>query len=269
MYQNTYYPVATLAEGAVKSPGVCSIQYFKKEDVLTWPEEDPLTGMLASAVELKPGKLIYLAGSINPSRSFTETQKDSLAGQYFEMTVKASLSGSTAAHPLTLGTLMHHQWGLIVADKNGVTRLIGNEDACADFVMDYTTGQGSDSRKTELNWKWQHTQPAPIYTATAFGIIIGGIIITAGCITFIKRFEVGAAGAPMNQGDTLYINNLLQNKKILVIVDGKALPVDDFSGDIDWTGSIDRHIEKAFASNTINFVGSVFTDEIIEIYAYT
>lgn len=269
MYQNTHYPVASLAVAPVKSPGLCSVKYFKVEDVLFWPTVDPQTGMLADSLQLKPGKLLYLADSIDPSRSFSENQKDSLAGSYFEMTVKASLLGSTAAHPLTLGTLMHHKWGLLVEDKNGVTRMIGNEDAGADFIYDYSSGNGTESRKTELTWKWQHPMPAPIYTAASFGIIIGGIIITAGCITFIQRFEVGAAGAPMNQGDLLYVNNLLQNKKTLVIVDSKALPVDDFSGDIDWSGSIDRRIEKAIASNTINFVGSVFTGEKIEIYAYT
>lgn len=269
MYSNVHYPVAALAAGAVKSPGLCSIQYFKWEDALTWPEVDPETGMLSAAITLKPGKLLYLAESINPSRSFAESQKESLAGSYFDINVKCNLSGSTAAHPLTLGTMLHHQWGIIAADKNGVTRLIGNEDGGAKFLMDYSSGQGGDSRKTELIWNWSHSQPAPIYEADAFTIIIGGIIITAGCITFVQRFEVGAPGAPMNDGDLLYISALLLNKKALVIVDGMALPVDDGSGDIDWTGSIDRHIEKTLASNTINFVGSVNTAEKIEIYAYT
>lgn len=269
MYQNTYYPVASLAIAPVRSPGVCYVKYFRKQDVLAWPTVDPQTGLLNSSITLKPGAFLYLCESIDPSRNFSENQKDTLAGPYFDMTIKASLQGSTAAHPLTLGTMIHNQWGLIVKDKNGVTRLIGNEDGGAEFIMDYASGSGSESRKTELTWKWQHTQPAPIYAADAFDIVIGGITITAGCIQFIKRFEVGAAGSPMNQGDLLYINNLLINKKALVIVDRQALPVDDLSGDIDWTGSIDRHIEKADTSNTINFIGSVMDKEIIEIYAYT
>lgn len=269
MYQNVHYPVASLAAGAVKSPGVCSISYFKWEDVLTWPAIDPETGILSAAITLKPGKFIYQCEAINPSKSFSESPKDSIAGPSFDIIVKASLVGSTAAHSLTLGTMMHHQWGLIIPDKNGVTRLIGNQDSGADIVPDYFSGQGGDSRKTDIIWKWQHSQPAPIYSATAFSIIIGGLAITAGCIQFIERFKVGAGGAPMSAGDTLYIKEAIVNKKVLVMVDGMAMPVDDFSGSIDWTGSIQRHIEKALASNTINFVGSVVTDEIIEIYAYT
>lgn len=269
MYHNVHYPVAALGVGVVKSPGLCSIQLFRQEDVLTWPSEDPETGILSSSIVLKEGKLIYLLESIDPSRSFAETQKSSNAGYYFETTVTGSLMGSTAAHHLTIGTLIHHEWGMILRDKNGVTRLIGNQDSGADLLANYTTGQGTESRKTELTFKWQHPQPAPIYTATAFDIIIGGVTITAGCITLVKSFEVGATGSPMNEGDILYINNALVNKKVLVIVDALSLPVDDNSGDIDWTGSIDRHVEKALASNTINFIGSVATGEKIQIYAYS
>lgn len=269
MYHNVHYPVAALAEGVVKPPGACSIKYFKWEDVLTWPAVDPETGILASAVTLKPGKFLYLCGSINPSRSFEENEKESGAGTYFESTIKGSLMGSSAAQILTLGTLKHHQWGLIVTDKNGVTRLIGNEDAGADIIIDYTSGQGSASRKTELTWKWLHPQPAPIYSAQAFDIIIGGELLSAGCIQYITGFRVGDPGAPMNDGDTIFTNSGIVNKRVLVIVDGVALPVDDFSGDIDWSTSIDRHVEKAQASNTINFVGAVVDEEVIQIYAYT
>lgn len=269
MYQNVYYPVASLTNGPVKSPGVCTIQLFKIEDVDVWPSIDPLTGIISSAITLKAGKFIYVIDAINPSKSFSENQKDSTAGDYFDILVKGSLRGSSAAQILTLGTMRNHQWGIIVPDKNGVTRLIGNEDSGADLVYDYTSGAGTDSRKTELTFKWQHPNQAPIYEADEFDIVIGGLMLTAGCIQFIKRFEVGAPGSPMTSLDLLYINTLLLNKKVLVIVDGLALPVDDFSGDVDWSTSIQRHIEKALASNTINFVGGVVNEEIIEIYAYS
>lgn len=269
MYQNVHYPVAALAEAPVKSPGACSIKYFKWEDVLAWPIIDPQTGILSSAISLKPGKFIYLCGSINPSRSFSENEKDSSAGSYFEITAKGSLAGSNAAQILTLGTLKHHQWGLIITDKNGVTRLVGNEDSGAELVIDYTSGHGSDSRKTELTWKWLHPQPAPIYSAQAFQIVIGGEIMQAGCIQFITSFRVGDPGAPMIDGDDTFIHANLLNKRALVIVDGMALPVNDFSGSVDWSTSIDRHIEKALASNTITFVGDVRDEEVISIYGYT
>lgn len=269
MYQNVYYPVASIAEGPVKRPGFCTLQLFKIEDVETWPSIDPQTGIISSTVTLKAGAFVYVIDAINPTKSFSENQKESTAGDYFDVLVKGSLRGSNAAQILTLGTMKNHQWGIIVPDKNGVTRLVGNEDSGADLIYDYTTGAGTDSRKTELTFKWQHPHQVPIYEADEFDIVIGGLLLTAGCIQFIKRFEVGAAGSPMSAGDLLYINTLIINKKVLVLVDGIALPVDDFSGDIDWTGSIQRHIEKALGANTINFVGGVVNEEIIEIYAYS
>lgn len=269
MYHNVHYPVSALAAAPVKSPGVCSVKLFKWEDVLTWPDINPATGMISSSVALKPGKFIYLLESINPSREFSELEKKDAAGPYFEIKQTANLMGSSAAQILTLGTMMHHQWGLILSDKNGYQRLIGNQDSGADLVYDYNSGSGTESRKTPLVFKWEHPQPAPIYAGAAFDIVIGGEILTAGSLQLLIRFQVGASGAPMNDGDTLYINNAIQNKNLLILVDGVGLPIDDFSGDVDWTGSIQRHVEKALASNTINFIGSVNTDEIIEIYAFS
>lgn len=269
MYQNVHFPVAAFAEAAVKSPGLCSVKIFRIEDVLTWPAFDPLTGMLAASLVFKPGKTIYLLESIDASRIFTENQKLENAGRYFEITVNATLKGSTAAHHLTVGTLIHYQWGMLVADKNGVTRLIGNQDSGAEIISSYTSGQGTDSRKTELTFKWEHPQPAPIYTAAAFDIVIGGIIVTAGALTLLYRFQVGAAGAPMNDGDAILVNEGFKNKNLLILADGTGIPIDDFSGDIDWTGSTQRHAEHAPTSNTINFVGNVVGEEIIEIYAFT
>lgn len=269
MYHNTYLPVMSLSKAPVKTGGLCKIFFFKIEDVKAWPAIDPLTGIMSASIELKEGAVLYICDTIDQGRSFEENQKDNLAGPYWDIIVKGSLRGSNASNILSTQKMVHHQWGIIAEDRNGVTRLIGNQDSGADFIQNYNSGTLSSSRKTDIAWQWQHPLTAPIYDAEVFEIIIGGIIITAGCITFIKRFEVGAAGSPMNQGDTLYINALLVNKKVLVIVDGMALPVDDFSGDIDWTGSIQRRIEKALASNTINFVGSVVNEEIVELYAYT
>jgi hypothetical protein len=269
LYDNLYMPVTSLPKAPVKSGGLCSIRFFKHEDVLTWPAVDPVTGVCLAAVTLKPGAFQYSAELIDPTRSFEELQKESNAGKFFEMVVKGLLHGSNAANSLATKTMVFHQWGMIIGDRNGISWLIGNQDAGARFIRDYKSGDIRTSRKTELAWRWNHYLGAQVYEAQAFEIILGGLLITAGCIQFIQRFQVGAAGSPMNQGDLLYINGLLANKKVLVVVDGMVLPVDDLSGDVDWSLSIQRRVEKAPASNTINFVGSVVNEEIIEIYAYS
>lgn len=269
MYHNTYLPVSSLQKAPVKTGGLCSIRYCKLEDVLTWPDIDPLTGIMTSALQLKEGGVIYYCQAIDQSRSFEETQKDNLAGPFFEITVKGNLHGSNASNILSIQKMIHHQWVVIVEDRNGVTRLVGNQDSGATMFHNYTSGTVNDSRRSELSWKWEHPITAPVYTAVAFTIVIGGITITAGCIKQILRFKVGAPGAPMNGGDTLLINAGFVNKHLLIIVDGIVLPVDDLTGAIDWTGSIQRHVEKALASNTGEFIGSVVNEEIIEIYALT
>ena len=269
MFQNVHFPVTAMGEGTVKNGGLCSVKYFKKEDVLTWPSVDPQTGTISSTITLKPGKFIYLCESINESRGFSEAQKENNAGPFFETTIKATLPGSAAAQILALGTMIHHQFGLIVEDKSGITRLIGNQDSGASLVFNYTSGESGTSRKTELTFKWEHPQPAPIYEAEAFNIVIGGETISAGTLQLILRFVVGDPGAPMNDGDIVLTNSGFVNKYCLVLADGTALPVDDGSGSINWIGSIKRHIEKTFGGNSITFVGAVVDNETIEIYAFT
>ncbi|MBE2229960.1 MAG: hypothetical protein IAE96_04870 [Chitinophagaceae bacterium] len=83
------------------------------------------------------------------------------------------------------------------------------------------------------------------------------------------RFEVGATGALLNEGDTLIIHNKLADRNVLCLADGKPLPVDDMTGNVDWTGSIDRRVKHLKSSNELEFIGSVKTAEIIEIYIYT
>lgn len=259
----------SLAKAPVRTGGFCTLKFCKKSDVLTWPEINPATGVMGTALVLKQGGVFYYAELIDQGRGFDEQQKDSPAGIFFEISVNGSLRGSNASNILSVQSMLNQQWILIVADRNGVTRLIGNEDTGASLAYKYDSGTVTNSRKTDLSFKWQHTLPAPVYDANAFDIIIGGVVVTAGQLTMLLRFKVGAPGAPMNDGDTLLVNEGLKNKRLLILADGIGIPIDDFSGDIDWSGSIDRHAEKALSSNTINFIGAVNLDETIEIYAFS
>jgi len=123
----------------------------------------------------------------------------------------------------------------------------------------------------DLSFPFRSTQPG--YDAGKWGesisTTIGGVLFTFKTLTKIIQFEVGAFDAPMNDGDTEYQNNALIGKRVLVVVDGIGLPVDDGTGDVDWTGSVQRRVEKTLAGNRINFVGAVQDEEIVEIFAYT
>lgn len=270
MYDNVYLPVSSIQDAPVKTGGLCSIKIFRWQDVLAWPVINPLTGVMDTAVTLKEGSFIYSCPLIDETRSFEEEQKEDASGHFFSIIVKGNAPGSNAANILDLQTMIFHRWGIIAEDRNGVTRLIGNEDSGASLSFKYSSGTNDTSRKTELIFSWEHSQPAPIYSAFAFDIVIGGVHITAGCLKFIQRFKVGQASAPMDDGDITLINSLFVNKNLLVLASGIVVPVEDGSETIDWgTDPVIRHIEKLYASDTVTFVGSATLNEIIEVYAWT
>lgn len=131
----------------------------------------------------------------------------------------------------------------------------------------------------EVKATWRSTDLPKMFDATLISSLfystysLGVSAFFASCsatcsyANLVARFEIGAIGSPMSDADVVYSNGLLAGRKALVLVDGMALPVDDGSGDIDWSTSIVRHVEKIDASDTITFVGGVGNNSIIEIYA--
>ncbi len=267
---NVYGPgVQSLQKSPVNTGGLCSIAYCKWEDVETFPAPNQVSGIITTALQLKAGKTLYLCQAVDKGRSLEEEAKKDSAGSFMDILVTGTLAGTNTANILSLNSMRFHRWVLIVKDRAGQSRLVGNKDAGAEFLYKYDAEDATGSRKHTLKWNWQHSLSAPVYQSQAFQINIGGQIITAGSLTFIMRFIVGQAGAPMVNAQTLLVNAAFANKNLLVIASGSVLPVDDLTGAIDFTGSIARHIEKAFASTQINFVGGVVQDEIIEIYAWS
>jgi hypothetical protein len=269
IYENVFTPVTTLTKSPVATGGACKVTFFNHGDVLNWPAVDPLTGKLTAAIDLKPGASIYFLECVDKGRTFSETKKRSTAGPIYDIEVNAELAGNSPGNTLALAAMDFHNFGIIVNDRDGMQRLIGNPDSGASLDHDYNSGDIVTSRKRKLKWTWEHPTKAPIYTSSAFNITIGGTTVTAGSLTLIMRFRVGAVDAPMNDGDNLLTNAGFANKNLLVIASGILLPCDDGRGSIDWTGSIERHYEKTLASDTINFVGAVVLNEVIEIYAFT
>lgn len=267
MYHNIFQPVNNLTKTPVETGGFCKIYFFKWEDVETWPTVDPQTGLLQNAIQLKPGGVLHWCDLTQSEKAFSEAMKNSNAGPYLDIQVNGVVAGNSAANTLVGDAMKYHQFGLLVYELNGVTRLIGNRDSGADFQFDYQSGNTGKSRLRNVKWIWQHPNSAPIYEAANFNIIIDGTPITAGSMTLAARFRVGAVGAPMMDGDTIYTNALLAGKRVLVIASSMYVPVDYGDGAIDFTGSIERHIEKTVAATTLTWIGGVVQNEIIEIYA--
>jgi len=78
-------------------------------------------------------------------------------------------------------------------------------------------------------------------------------------LTLIARFRVGAVGAPMIDGDTVYTNAVLASSACMVMVNGRAIhQLEDEPGE--------RYCSKAFADDFITFSTGVTDKEVIEIY---
>lgn len=271
MYDNVYVPVLTLQKTEPKNGGICKLRYCKHEDVQAWPTIDPLTGLCNSAIQLKPGGVMYLMSSVDKGKIFTEQLKTTSAGTYWDNNVDLTASGFNASNILSQDVMRYHKWVVLIDDREGDTRMLGNEDMGCSFIADYNSGDPANSRKGPMRFSWTHSGRASIYTAQAFNITVGGVTVTAGSLTLIMRFQVGKPGAPMISGDTILTNAGFANKNLLVLADGTGVSCDDGSGAINWAippASLTRHYQKTLASNTMTWVGAVNQDEIIEIYAF-
>lgn len=265
---NIYKEVQSLQRSPIEVGGICAVWYFRKEDVLTWPIVDPVTGTVLQSVVMKPGKGMFICEAAEKGRSYEEEVQYTSAGPLKSIDVTAKLGGNNTANILSLDAMTYSEWGLIVKDRAGYYRLIGDADTCARFTYKHTPGDDTTSRIVQLKWEWSHPIAAPIYQSQLFSISIGTVTISTGTLSLIMRFRVGDVGAPMNAASTTLTQTGFANKNLLVLADGVGLPVDDGSGTINWAPLATRHIEKTFAGDTITFVGGVTNQEIIEIYAF-
>lgn len=231
---------------------------------------NPASGVLADAVQLKPGKSFYTIEAIEKDRLLKEEEKMGNEGPFTEHTINFDVAGNSAELLLQINPTRFHRYGVIVKDRDGMQRLLGDEDSGCRLTSNYSSGDIEGTRKWSCSFSWQSQQNAPVYTTAAFTISVGGSSYTVGTLTLVARFVVGDPGA-ITDIDTTFTHALLANKKALYLVDGVALLVDDSSGSIDWTlpqNAIKRRIEKTDASTVITFVHGVVTGETHEIYAY-
>lgn len=174
-YQNTFTAPASISRPSVLQPGGwCSMLFFLHEDVESWPVIDPATGIIITELILKSGKSFYSIKGVENDRLFEENSKRGSGGLYHEVSVNCKIGGNDNNITLTLGRLQHHQFGLLVKDRNGERRLIGDPDSGAQIDFNYTSGDWSDQRGRQVKWLWNSTQPVPIYD---FQIPTSGVAI--------------------------------------------------------------------------------------------
>lgn len=268
-YQNAYGTLANITPAAPKKGSLCGITLFKWEDVQQWPQAHPATGILTTALQLKPGRSMYILTAHDRDRLYTEAERPGPEGTYTEVTVTARVAGTHAGLAHLLSLMKYHQWGIIITEHTGDQRLLGSANGGARFLRTYTSGDSTEaSRINELRFAWQCTNTLPFYTAQAFTLTVGGRPYTVSNITHLASFQVGHPGAPMANGDTLFTHPGLAGRRLLLIADGSAIPVDALDGSFNWSGSPQRRAEKPIPSDTATITGGVFLNEALQFYAY-
>jgi hypothetical protein len=262
-YFNTYAEIENLHRPTALNPGgYCTFLLFLHEDVEQWPVIDPATGIISDSVQLKTGKAFYVIRMGETDRFFKEEMQVGAGGPFHNITVNGKFVGNTNNATLLLGKYQHHQFGLLVKDRNGEQRLIGDKHTGARINFDYTSGDWNEQRGRNISFTWKNPQPAPIYHAGGISVIIPPV-----CQSYylIAEFRVGAVGAPMVNGDTTFQDSDLANQNFICFADGVLVhQVTDTD--------TQRFCTKPYSSDTITFNGGVFgppdTDpgEVISIY---
>lgn len=172
--------------------------------------------------------------------------------------------------------LIHQHTDLVPAYKTGTLLHIG--DSPADIIAGDPVEEDVDS---EVVWQVtckmrSHNLPVKVEAGSLESLFYssgsgsfsqsasgsgGGTTIITSMLVPIERFKVGAAGAPMNEGGTIYTNAALVNKRVLVFANGVKFP--------ELPDGFQRYITKHIGGNQIIFSSGVNQDEIIEIYTHT
>ncbi len=260
MYENIHTGIQNLRRPpAIKPGGLCKIYFVPISDISTWPEKNYASDVIIDTIVLKSGATLFIVEATQKERTYTESTNRDKAGDFVEMQVTTSLPGITVNHILSLSAMMNTDFALIVTDINGEQRLLGTPDKGATLSWKYTTGHVGASRYRDLVWKYRHPLPAPVYMGGSVVLDDENFIFAS--LTFIARFRVGAAGSPMNEGDTIYTNPLLANGNFIIFSGGKAIHQMSDSSD-------DRYASKPYSGSTIFIHGGVYDNEVIEIYKF-
>lgn len=175
MFENLINQVTSLPRHTrIRPGGLSRIIFFKIEDVQTWPDLDPETGVITTNLVLREGASFFTFEATNRDNVLEENLQSSGAGPFIEISVRGRLAGNSENAIMSLDAMKHHQFALLVTDKNGEMRLIGDEDSGADMSFAYTSSDGEGSRMNTLRFNWEHSRRAPIYCSDE--IVINDVI---------------------------------------------------------------------------------------------
>lgn len=164
-YFNNFSPVQHLRRATIKNGGLCYVLFARWQDVLQWPSIDPATGICNTAIKLIPTATFFELQIPDNERLITETEQKGNGGPFVDIQVSGYVGGNNTKHTLGSQAMQYNQFVLLVKDRDGLLKLVGDEDSGAEFTYTYTSGDISNSRKRPVVFKWQSANGVVIYNS--------------------------------------------------------------------------------------------------------
>lgn len=174
MFYNSYLDIQHLDKPAIHPGGLCEFFFAKLEDVEIWPQLNPQTSTYTEEVILRAGASWYRCQVIDPERDYKEESKTAEGGPYVDVRLAGFLPDDSPLNTVTIAGMMLHDYVIVLQERNGMRRLIGNEDAGAKFTHSYDSSDGDGTRGRQLVFTFKSTAPSGIYLSavTANGDIV-------------------------------------------------------------------------------------------------
>lgn len=161
--QNAWLPLKNLDKPPIRVGGICYFYFTPWENVLQWPDINPLTGSCIGDVVLKGDKKWYRCQVINPNKAYTEKHSSSDAGNYMQCEVTGFLPDDQPDIAYSMNEMRYHHFAIVIVERNGIKRLIGDQFYSAYFSYDYDSSDDSGVRGRKISFSWMSQDSAPVY----------------------------------------------------------------------------------------------------------
>jgi hypothetical protein len=172
MYPTEYLPLQTIGKNTGDNHGgFCRWWYTTIENILVFPEVDPLTQRLISEPELKPGSVWSGPVRVDDRQTGWEQKMAvSKAGPYFKNVVQGAIDGNSITSHINLGNLINHEFIIIGKVRSGGFYIVlGNEEGGLQFSFDTISGNGAmDAAGSKLAFAGDSINNAPVLEEFSF-----------------------------------------------------------------------------------------------------
>lgn len=155
--------ITDLKKLPINVSGLCQFLYVPVDEVAQFPEVDPVNNTALSPVVLKAGRNWRTLKGIDKGQALSIAPKSDTGGDYIESAATAFHPDSDVLSESQFFKLKQFDYLLMLKERNGMIRIIGNEYAGAQFSYDYTSGEASSQRGHNLSFNWQSIFPPLIY----------------------------------------------------------------------------------------------------------